>query len=176
MTSNSLTPQAKAAFNVRFDEIQSVISKDILEIKQKLNARGIIHSSIAIQQIIQRIDEGFAEMTKAAAESAKLAYEVGNHNFSLNLERELLDAFENNFSSAFKRLCDIRTNEIQTIQNALLPTQMVEDDKYLQIAKNAQIQSQLELRQFFQSLKRKQKRWFEHIPLAASILGLFKIT
>ena len=176
MTSNPLTPQATAAFNVRFDEIQSEISKSILEIKQELNARGIIPSSITIQQIIQRIDRGFAEMTRAASESAKLAYEVGNHDFSIALERELLDAFEDNFSSAFKRLCDIRTNEIQTIQSMLLNTQMVEDDKYLQIAKNAQIQSQLELRQFFQTLKRKQKRWFEHIPLAANILGLFKIT
>jgi hypothetical protein len=92
------------------------------------------------------------------------------------LESDLLNAFEGNFSSGFQRLCAVRIGASQPIRDGLSNMQMLENDQHLQVAKRAQIQGQLELRQYFQTLKRTRKRWYERIPLLAKlIILLFKL-
>ena len=176
MPHNQLTPQATAAFNARFDEILGGIEKDVLAIRQHFNARGLLYCSETVQKIYQRIDKAIAEMRKAASESVQLAYEAGYHSFSEILESELLDAFEGNFSSGFQRLCAVRIGATQSIRDGLSNKQMLENDEHLQVARRAQIQGQLELRQYFQALKRARKRWYEHISFVAKlvVIWLFK--
>jgi len=175
MPHNQLTPQATAGFNARFDEILGGIEKDVLAITQHFNARGLLYCSERVQRIYQRIDEAIAEMRKAASESVRLAYEAGHHGFSESLESELLDAFEDNFSSGFQRLCAVRIGATQPIRDGLSNKQMLENDEHLRVARRAQIQGQLELRQYFQALKRTRKHWYEHIPFVAKLaIWLFK--
>lgn len=172
---NHLTPQATAAFNARFGEILGGIEKDVLAIRQHFNARGLLYSSETVHKIYQRIDEAIAEMRKAALESVRLAYEAGHHSFSESLESELLDAFESNFSSGFQRLRTVRIGATQPIRDGLSNKQMLENDEHLQVARRAQIQGQLELRQYFQVLKRARKPWYAHIPFVAKlVIWLFK--
>jgi hypothetical protein len=176
MPDNPLTPQATAAFNARLDEIIGEIETDVLAIRQHFNARGLPYYSETVQKIYQRIDEAIAEVGKAASESARLAYEAGHHNFSENLEGELLNAFEGNFSSGFQRLCAVRISASQPIRDGLSNKQMLENDEHMKVARRAQIQGQLVLRQYFQTIKRARKRWYEHIPFFAKLaLWLFKL-
>jgi hypothetical protein len=175
MPHNQLTAQAAAAFNARLDEILGGIEKDILAIREHFNARGLLYCSDTVQKSYQRIDEAITEMGKAASESARLAYEAGHHIFSASLESELLDAFEGNFSFGFQRLCAVRFSATQPIRDGLSNQKMVENEDHLWVAQRAQIQGQLELRHYFQALKRATKRWYEYIPFVAKLaIWLFK--
>lgn len=157
MIGSRLTPQASAAFNACLDEMLTEIDKDILEIKQRYSARGILMSSQTVFEIYQLIDKAISATGRVASESARLAYEVGNHRFSELLESELLDVFETNFSRGYQRLCAIRIGSTQPIRDGLGNKQMFEYDEHLQVAQRAQVHGQLELRQYFQSLKRARK-------------------
>jgi hypothetical protein len=175
MERNALAPQATAAFIARFDVILSNITKDALSIKQHFNARGLPFCSEAVWKIYQRVDEAIVEIGKAASESSRIAYEAGHHGFSDSLESALLDAFESNFALGFQKLCAVRISETQHIRDGLSNKQMLENNEHLQVAQRSQVNGQLELRQYFQALKRARKRWFEHIPFVAKIaIWLFK--
>ncbi len=175
MERNPLVPQATAAFIARLDVIFSEITRDALSIKQHFNNRGLPFYSEAVWKIYQRVDEAMVEMGKAASESARLAYEAGHHDFSVSLESELLDAFESNFALGFQKLCDVRISETQHIRDGLSNKQMLENNEHLQVAQRSQVTGQLELRQYFQALKRARKRWYEHIPSVAKLaIWLFK--
>lgn len=176
LSSNPLIPQATAAFNARLDEIFGEIEKDVLGIRQHFNARGLLYSSQTVLKIYQQIDEAITETGKAASECARLAYEAGHHSFSENLESELLDTFERNFSFGFQKLCAVRIGASQSIRDGLSNKQMHENDEHLKVAQRAQIQGQLELRQYFQALRRARKRWYEHIPVFSKlVIWLFKL-
>lgn len=126
-------------------------------------------------EIYRLVEAAIVEMGKAASETARLAYEAGHHSFSDNLEPELLDAFERNFSVGFERLCAARASETQPIIDSLQNLKMIENNEYLQVAQRAQMNGQLELRQYFQTLRRARKRWYDYIPpLAKLVIWLFK--
>lgn len=175
MSDNPFTPQATAAFNARLDEIVGGIQNAVLSIRQEFNGRGLLYCSETVQTIYRRIDEAIPEMGKAAAESARFAFEAGDCGFSKSLESQLLDVFESNFASGFQRLCAVRVSATQAIRDALSNKQMLENSEYLQIAKRAQINGQLELRRYFQTLNRGRKRWYEFIPAANLLISLFKL-
>jgi len=157
------------------EEIIGGVTKDALEIKQYFNGRGLLYCSETVLKIYQCIDTAIVEMGKAATESARLAFETGRHSFSDNLESELLDAFEGNFALGFQRLCAIRIGQTQPIRDGLSNKQMLENSEHLQVAHRAQVHGQIELRRYFQALKRARKRWYEHIPLVAKLaIWLFK--
>lgn len=175
MTHTPLSPQATAAFNARLDEIIGVAEIDILAIKQNFNARELLYYSETVQKIYHRIDEAITETGRAASECAQHAYEAGHHSYSENLESELLDTFERNFSSGYQRLCAVRINSSQPIRDGLSNKKLLENDEYLKVIQHAQIQGQLVLRQYFQVLKRARKRWYEYIPFFARlVIWLFK--
>lgn len=169
MLQNPITHQATAVFNVRIDEIIGVIENDVLAIKHHFNARGLPYYSETVQKIYLRVDQAITEMGRAAAESARVAYEAGQYSFSERLESDLLNAFEINFSSGFQQLCAVRISATQSIRDGLSNKQMLENDEYLKVARHVQIQGQILLRQYFQSLKRAQKHWYEHFPLFAKL-------
>lgn len=175
MSYNQLTPQATVVFDARLDEIVGRLTKAALEIKQSFNARGMPHSSQAVLEIYQRIDAAIIEMGKAASEAARLSYEAGRHSFSEGLEPELLNVFELNFSTGLQRLLVVRARETQPIIGNLQNLKMLENNEHLQVARRAQVHGQLELRQYFQTLKRARKRWYDYIPLVAKLaIWLFK--
>ena len=169
MTENRLTPQSQRAFAALLDEIVGRLAKDVLSVKQRMNERGILPSSQTVWEIYQCVDAAITEMGKAAAESARLSYEAGHHKYSAALESELLDAFEHNFSLGFERLSAVRASEAQVIARGLQNLKMLESTEHLEVGKRAQTTGQLELRQYFQTLKRGRKRWYEYIPLVAQI-------
>ena len=173
MARNQLTPQASAVFQGRFENLLASIETDITQIKQQCNSRGLLFSSGTVREIYGRVDATISDLGKMASDSAKLAYEAGKHSFSENLESDLLDVFEDNFSLGYERLCAIRVSSTQSIRDSLLNKQMHESDNYLDMAQRATIEGQLELRQYFQLLKRSKKRWYEHIPFVAKLMLLF---
>lgn len=169
MTENRLTPQSQCAFADRLDEIVGRLAKDVLSVKQRMNERENLMSSQTVWDIYQCVDAAIIEMGKAAAQSARLSYEAGHHKYSAGLESELLDAFEHNFSLGFERLSAIHSSEAQAIARGLQNQKMLESIEHLEVGKRAQTNGQLELRQYFQTLKRGRKRWYEYIPLIAQI-------
>ena len=167
---NQLTPQARAIFEGRLNELMAEIETDITQIKGLFNSRGLLYSSETVRKIYGRVDAAILDMGKVASESATLAYEAGNHRFSERLESNLLDVFEANFSLGYERLCAIRIGSTQPIRGSLANKQMHENDNFLGVAQRTKIEGQLVLRQYFQVLKRSRKRWYEHIPLVGGIL------
>jgi hypothetical protein len=170
MTQNRLTSQAVNAFGARLDDMISRLARDILNVKQSFNARGMLTSSQTVWEIYRCVDAAIVEMGKAASESARLAYEAGHHSYSDTLESELLDTFEHNFSLGFERLVALRASETEPIARGFLSLQMLESTEYLLVARHAQTNGQFELRQYFQTLKRGRKRWYEFIPPLAKIV------
>lgn len=173
MPQNRLAPQATAAFNARLGEILCAVDKDVLHIRKEFNVRGLLYSSETVQAIYRRLDEAIAEIGKAASESVKLAYDTGHHNFSESLEGELLDAFESNFSSGFQRVCDARIGATQAIRDGLLNKRILENDEHFQMARRMQIQGQLELRKFVQTINKARTRWYEYIPSIIKFVSSF---
>jgi len=170
MSHNQLTPQATVAFAARLDEIAGRVTKDAFATKQSFNARGMLHSSGAVCEIYKCVETAIVEMGKAASETARLAYEAGHHSFSDSLEPDLLDAFEHNFSAGFVRLCEVRASVTQPITDSLQNSKMLENNEHFQVAQRAQIDGQLELRRYFQTLKRARKRWYDYIPPVAKLV------
>ena len=168
--SNELTPQARAVFTARLDEIAGEVAKDALAVRQYFNGRGLLCSSETVLKIYQCVDAAVPKMGKAAAESARLSYEAGDHRFSEALETDLLDAFEGNFASGLQRLSAMRAHETQHIQDSLSNRQMLQNNDQLSAAERARIDGQIELRRYFQGLKRARRRWYEHVPVLAKLV------
>ncbi len=175
MIKNRLTPQANEVFQARLQELVVGIERDITQIKQRYNSRNVLLSTGTVREIYGRIDVAISDMGKIASESAKLAYETGNHQFSTLLESELLDAFEANFSLGYERLHALRICSTQSIRDSLANKQMHEDDSAVDVARRTKIEGQLALRQYFQVLKRARKKWHAHIiDVAKLILPFFR--
>jgi len=176
MKSNPLVPQASAIFQVRLDELTGRLAFEITGIKQQFNSRNLLISTGTLMAIYEHIDAAVLYMGKTASESAILAHKSGNHRFSKNLESDLLDVFENNFSLGYTKLSALRIGSAQAILDGLSNKKMHESDSILCEASRAKIEGQIALRQYLQEVRRSQKSLSSYIyDIARFILPfLFK--
>jgi len=175
MESNLLIPQASAIFQARLGELIGSLELAITGIKQQFNSRNLLYSTGTLMAIYERIDAAVIDMCKTATESVILAHKAGNHRFTENLEGDLLDAFESNFSLGYTKLSALRAGSAQAILNGLSNKTMHENDNILGEASRAKIEGQIALRHYFQEVRKSQKRLYSYFyDIARLILPFLK--
>lgn len=175
MEPNPLLPQASALFQARLDDLLEKLQRDVVEIKERLNSRGLLFSTMTLSEINARIDLAIVDVGKSAVECAKSAHKVISYRFTAKLEPDLLNAFENNFAVGYLKLEALRTSSGEQILNSLQNKEMHRRDGAENIAARVRIEGQIALREYFQEIKRTQKHWYSHLyNIARLILPFFR--
>lgn len=170
MDRNPLAPQASAIFDARLENLVGTLKRDVTRIKQDFNSRNVLISTGTLVAIFECMNAAIIDMASTATESAILAHKAGSYRFTVELEGQLLDAFEANFSRGYARLSSLRASSTQEIRDGLSNKKMHEDDNGFGEGAHAKIEGQLALRQYFQEVKRSQKSLYSYVYDIARVL------
>jgi len=167
---NKIQPQAKALFDARFGEQFHAAQRGINKIKADCNERGLLVSSITVRQIFEYIEAGIAEMAGLAEKCVVLSFEAGRIKVNDDLLRDLLDSFDINFASGYTQLVALAESETSHIRQGLTNSSFLEWGRLPEVMNLAKINAQANLRKYYQDLKRREKRWYEYLPVAGTVL------
>jgi hypothetical protein len=173
VTMNSVQPQAKAIFEARMGEIVIGAEREINNIKSECNARNILVSSITVRQIFQHVEKLVTEIGAIAEQCATLSFEAGSFPLNDKLQAELLESFEVNFSSGYSRLVSLADSSTHNIRQSLTNSGLSEWGRLPEVAKAAQVTGQANLRKYYQDLRKRRKKWYDHFPPIAALFRLF---
>ncbi|MGJ0429233.1 hypothetical protein [Methylobacter sp.] len=175
MEPNLLMPQASALFQVRLDDLLNKLKRDVVEIKQKFNSRGLLFSTGTFTEINARLDLAIVDIGKSAVECAKSAHKASSYRFTTKLEPDLLDVFESNFAAGYLKLKTLRTSSTEQILNSLQNKEMHRHDGAESIAARVRMEGQIALREYFQEVKKSQKSRYSYLyDLARLILSFLR--
>jgi len=171
---NRIKPQAKVLFEAHLGDLLYTAEREINNIKSECNARGLLTSSITVRHIFEYIEKLVADMAVLAEQCTIQSFEASNFSVNDDLQTELLDSFELNFSLAYPKLVSLADSTTNQIRQSLTNSSLLEWGRLPEVAKLAQVNTQANLRKYYQDLRRKKKKWYEFLPpLAALIRFIF---
>ena len=169
---NRIEPQAKVLFEARLGELMYKAEREINSIKSECNMRGLLTSSITVRRIFEHIEKLVADTAVLAEQCTIQSFEASNFSVNDNLQSELLDSFELNFSLAYPKLVSLADSTTNQIRQSLTNSNLLEWGRLPEVAKLAQINAQANLRTYYQGLRRKKKKWYEFCPPLAALIRL----
>lgn len=170
---NRIEPQSKALFEARLGDLLHRADREISNIKGECNARGLLSSSITVRLISEHIEKLIAEAAGLAEQCCILSFEAGDISVDDNLQSEILDSFNVNFSTAYQTLASLADSRTSQIRQSLTNSSLSEWARLPEVKKLAQLNAQANLRKYYQDLKKKKKKWYEYWQPLAALARLF---